>query len=110
MTPERLRRWIGRFSLRYKWSCTQASSGFPDPQCRTQNAAYRPGAGKLRPRRDSMDYDLKITGGTIIDGTGSPAREGDVAIKDGKIAAVGEAPGKAAAKLEAHGRVVAPGF
>ena len=33
-----------------------------------------------------MDYDLKITGGTIIDGTGSPARDGDVAIKDGKIA------------------------
>jgi N-acyl-D-amino-acid deacylase len=57
-----------------------------------------------------MDYDLKITGGTIIDGTGSPAREGDVAIKDGKIAAVGEAPGKAAATIEARGRVVAPGF
>src|ERR1700758_1881681 len=57
-----------------------------------------------------MEYDLKITGGTIIDGTGSPARDGDVAIKDGKIAAVGEAPGKAAATIEAHGRVVAPGF
>ena len=57
-----------------------------------------------------MDYDLKITGGTIIDGTGSPARDGDVAIKDGKIAAVGEAPGKAAATIEARGRVVAPGF
>jgi N-acyl-D-aspartate/D-glutamate deacylase len=57
-----------------------------------------------------MDYDLKITGGTIIDGTGSPARGGDVAIKDGKIAAVGEAPGKAATTVEARGRVVAPGF
>jgi len=57
-----------------------------------------------------MDYDLKITGGTIIDGTGSPARDGDVAIKGGKIAAVGEAPGKAATTIEAHGRVVAPGF
>ena len=51
-----------------------------------------------------MEYDLKITGGTIIDGTGSPAREGDVAIKDGKIAAVGEAPGKATATVEARGR------
>ena len=43
-----------------------------------------------------MEYDLKITGGTIYDGTGAPGRFGDVAIKDGKIAAVGEAKGKAA--------------
>jgi N-acyl-D-amino-acid deacylase len=57
-----------------------------------------------------MDYDLKITGGTIFDGTGTPGRIGDVAIKDGKIAAVGEAKGKAADTLEAKGRVVAPGF
>src|SRR5258708_14634449 len=57
-----------------------------------------------------MDYALKITAGTIIDGTGSPARGGDVAIKDGKIAAVGEAPGKATTTIEARGRVVAPGF
>ncbi len=57
-----------------------------------------------------MDYDLKITGGTIYDGTGAPGRVGDVAIKDGKIAAVGEAKGKAAATVEAKGRVVAPGF
>lgn len=57
-----------------------------------------------------MDYDLKITGGTICDGTGNPGRSGDVAIKDGKIAAVGEAKGKAAETIEAKGRVVAPGF
>ncbi|HXM87991.1 MAG TPA: amidohydrolase family protein, partial [Candidatus Acidoferrum sp.] len=57
-----------------------------------------------------MDYDLKITGGTIYDGTGAPGRAGDVAIKDGKIAAVGEAKGKAATTLEAKGKVVAPGF
>ena len=57
-----------------------------------------------------MDYDLKIAGGTIIDGTGAAAREGDLAIKNGKIAAVGEAPGRAARTIEARGRVVAPGF
>ncbi len=57
-----------------------------------------------------MDYDLKITGGTIYDGTGAPGRVGDVAIKDGKIAAVGEARGKAAETVEAKGKVVAPGF
>jgi len=57
-----------------------------------------------------MDYDLKITGGTIIDGTGAPARDGDLAIKDGKVAAIGDAPGKAADTIEARGHVVAPGF
>lgn len=57
-----------------------------------------------------MDYDLKITGGTIYDGTDTPGRIGDVGIKDGKIAAVGEAKGKAAETVEAKGKVVAPGF
>jgi N-acyl-D-aspartate/D-glutamate deacylase len=57
-----------------------------------------------------MDYDLKISGGTIIDGTGTPGRRGDVGIKDGKLVAVGEAKGSAAATVEAGGRVVAPGF
>jgi N-acyl-D-amino-acid deacylase len=57
-----------------------------------------------------MDYDLKITGGTIVDGTGGPARRGDVAIANGKIAALGAAKGSAAATIDAEGRVVAPGF
>lgn len=57
-----------------------------------------------------MDYDLKIMGGTIVDGTGGAAIEGDIGIKDGKIAAVGEAVGKAASTIDARGRVVAPGF
>ncbi|HZO80203.1 MAG TPA: amidohydrolase family protein [Candidatus Binataceae bacterium] len=57
-----------------------------------------------------MDYDLKITGGTIIDGTGGPACGGEVGIKDRKIAALGEAPGRAATTIDARGRVVAPGF
>ena len=57
-----------------------------------------------------MDYDLKITGGSIIDGTGAPARRGDVAIAGGKIAALGAVKGSAAATIDAGGRVVAPGF
>src|SRR5271168_4995069 len=61
-------------------------------------------------RHTTMDYDRKITGGTIYDGTGAPGRVGTVAIKDGKIAAVGEAKGKAAETVEAKGKVVAPGF
>jgi N-acyl-D-amino-acid deacylase len=57
-----------------------------------------------------MDYDLKITGGTIIDGTGAPGFLGDVGIRAGKVAALGDAPGRAATTIDASGRVVAPGF
>ena len=37
------------------------------------------------------DYDLLIRGGTLIDGTGAPALEGDLAIAGGRIAALGRA-------------------
>src|SRR5262245_46520799 len=55
-------------------------------------------------------YDLKIAAGRIIDGSGSPALTGDIAIKDGRIAAVGAAPGDARQTIDAAGRVVCPGF
>ena len=57
-----------------------------------------------------MDYDIKITGGTIIDGTGAERRAGDIGIHDGRIVAVGDAPGRADTTIDAAGRVVAPGF
>jgi N-acyl-D-amino-acid deacylase len=56
-------------------------------------------------------YDLVIVNGTVVDGTGSPGRRANVAVKDGKIAAVGNvsaASGKES--LDAKGLVVAPGF
>ena len=56
------------------------------------------------------DYDLVIRGGTIIDGTGRPGTEGDVAIKDGKIAVVGVVSGKGAEEIDARGKMVTPGF
>ncbi len=57
-----------------------------------------------------MGYDLKIAGGTVIDGTGKLRYTGDVAIADGKIVAVGEAPGTARRTIDARGAIVAPGF
>ena len=55
-------------------------------------------------------YDLKITNGSIIDGTGAPAFGGDVGVKDGKVVALGEAPDAATREIDAHGQVVCPGF
>jgi N-acyl-D-aspartate/D-glutamate deacylase len=55
-------------------------------------------------------YDLIIRGGTIVDGTGAPSRAGDIGIRDGLIAAVGEVEGTAERELDASGAVVAPGF
>jgi N-acyl-D-amino-acid deacylase len=56
-------------------------------------------------------FDLKITGGTIVDGTGRARFVGDVAITDGVIVAVGErVDGDATEVIDATGCVVAPGF
>jgi len=57
-----------------------------------------------------MDYDLKIVGGCIVDGTGRERFRGDIAIKDGRIAAIGEISGKGAQTIDAGGLIVAPGF
>ncbi|MGO9085636.1 MAG: N-acyl-D-amino-acid deacylase family protein [Candidatus Sulfotelmatobacter sp.] len=57
------------------------------------------------------DFDIVITNGHVMDGTGSPWYSGDVGIHDGKIAAIGNlsaAPRKRT--IDAAGKVVAPGF
>lgn len=56
------------------------------------------------------DYDLKITNGLIIDGSGKPGYAGEIGIRDGKLVAVGSAPGDAKKTIDAGGHVVAPGF
>jgi N-acyl-D-amino-acid deacylase len=56
-------------------------------------------------------YDLVIAGGTVIDGSGAPGRVADVAVTNGKIAAIGRIDRKAAREvLDVAGLVVAPGF
>jgi len=55
-------------------------------------------------------FDLKITRGTIVDGTGQPRFTGDVAVKDGRIVEVGKVGGAAARTLDADGALVTPGF
>lgn len=55
-------------------------------------------------------FDVIVKGGLVVDGTGAPAFPGDVAVKDGRIAAVGKVEGEARQVVDASGRVVAPGF
>jgi dihydroorotase/N-acyl-D-amino-acid deacylase len=60
---------------------------------------------------EQKPFDVVILHGHIIDGTGSPWYSGDVGIRDGHIAAIGDlsaAPAKK--KIDAQGKVVAPGF
>ena len=57
-----------------------------------------------------MQHDLIIKNGNIIDGTGSDAYSGDIAIKDGLITEIGEVNGEAAEIIDAEGMTVSPGF
>lgn len=54
--------------------------------------------------------DLVIRNGLVCDGSGAPAFRGDVAVRDGRIVAVGEIQGEARETIDAGGRVIAPGF
>src|SRR3981081_3906331 len=62
-------------------------------------------------------YDLKITGGTVVDGTGADRYRADIGVKDGRTAegrgrggARAGTDGDAAQTLDARGRIVTPGF
>jgi N-acyl-D-amino-acid deacylase len=59
----------------------------------------------------TSDYDLIITNGLIIDGSGRPAFRADLAIKDDRIVRIGNLRGAGAKRtIDAKGQVVAPGF
>jgi len=55
-------------------------------------------------------YDLIIRHGRIVDGTGNPAWFGDVAVNNGRIAALGRIVGEARREIDATHLIVAPGF
>ena len=57
-----------------------------------------------------MSYDLLIRNGTVVDGSGGAAYRADVAVQDGRIAAIGRINERATRTLDAEGHVVAPGF
>jgi N-acyl-D-amino-acid deacylase len=60
---------------------------------------------------DPVEYDLIIRNGHVLDGTGNPWYAADVAVKNDRIAAVGDLrSAHAKRELDASGRIVAPGF
>jgi len=70
-------------------------------------AASLPGQGAAPP----PPFDVVILHGHIVDGTGSPWYSGDLGIRDGRIAAIGNlASAPARRTIDAKGKVVAPGF
>jgi N-acyl-D-amino-acid deacylase len=58
----------------------------------------------------TADFDLVVRNGTVLDGTGSEPREADIAVQDGRIAAIGRFAGAGREELDAKGLAVTPGF
>ena len=57
-----------------------------------------------------LSHDLVIRGGSVVDGTGAPARTADVAIDGGTITAIGQVAGTGREEIAADGAMVAPGW
>ncbi len=68
--------------------------------------------GSLFPAQTVSPYDILFINGIVMDGTGNPGFYADVALKDGKIAAVGRLKGKIEARrvIDIKGKIIAPGF
>ena len=56
------------------------------------------------------EHELVVRGGTVVDGTGAPARTADVAVDHGVVVAVGDVEGRGAREVDADGALVLPGF
>jgi len=57
-----------------------------------------------------VHYDLLLTNGRVIDGSGAPSFSGDVGIKEGLIVEVGKLSSDATQVIDVHGKVISPGF
>src|SRR5437899_2255537 len=69
------------------------------------------GVAPLQSREPAQPFDIVIAHGQIIDGTGSPWYSGDIGIRDGKIASIGNLSDTARNRtIDAKGLIVAPGF
>ncbi|MBL8213631.1 MAG: D-aminoacylase [Bryobacterales bacterium] len=65
-------------------------------------------AGALLP---AQDFDLLLTGGRVVDGSGNPWYRADIGIRNGRIAEIGRLTGRKAKRtIAADGHVIAPGF
>ncbi len=69
------------------------------------------GLAPIEARVPAQSFDIVITNGHIIDGTGSPWYSSDIGIRAGKIAAIGNLSAASRARtIDARGKIVAPGF
>jgi N-acyl-D-amino-acid deacylase len=69
--------------------------------------------GRVTAQAQGERYDLLITGGTILDGTGAPGFPGDVAVRGDRVVRISQSPlprSEALRVIDASGLVVAPGF
>jgi N-acyl-D-aspartate/D-glutamate deacylase len=57
-----------------------------------------------------MTHQLVVRGGAVVDGTGAPAREADIAVDGGRIVAVGAVAERGEVEIDAGGRLVTPGW
>src|SRR5689334_7521922 len=78
--------------------------------------AIPPGGGARGSTRVAADgsvsfvHDVVVRGGTIVDGTGGPARRADLAVDDGVVTEIADDVGAGRREIDAEGRLVAPGW